>query len=425
MPITPRINRAIILIALAFLGLHSQLTVAMGDKPQRPDVRYERVFPKLSFSNPTRLLQQPGDSSHWYLLEKSGKIFVFDNDPAVARKQVFLDISDDRVDESFEGGLLGMAFDPHFDKNRYVYLSYTTSENPEADSSEKLTSRISRFTVNEDGTAIDGNSEVVVFTLDQPWNNHNGGHILFGPDGYLYAGFGDGGSWGDPNNNAQNTHTLLGTILRIDVNRLNTNQVRARKYGIPPDNPFADSPDCGKGRGCPEIYAWGLRNPWRWSFDRQTGQLWVGDVGQGKWEEIDLVEKGKNYGWRCYEGLSEYNFENCDDDTKYQKPLYVYEHMPYEKSRDGMAGSVTGGYVYRGSKVPTLYGDYLFADYVHGIIWMAEQPYMRPTEAQQLFDTDLMIVSFAEDNDGELYFLSYSEKGGIYQFVSTKTDATP
>ncbi|MGD8572716.1 MAG: PQQ-dependent sugar dehydrogenase, partial [Gammaproteobacteria bacterium] len=154
MPITPRINRAIILIALAFLGLHSQLTVAMGDKPQRPDVRYERVFPKLSFSNPTRLLQQPGDSSHWYLLEKSGKIFVFDNDPAVTRKQVFLDISDDRVDESFEGGLLGMAFDPHFDKNRYVYLSYTTSENPEADSSEKLTSRISRFTVNEDGTAI-------------------------------------------------------------------------------------------------------------------------------------------------------------------------------------------------------------------------------------------------------------------------------
>ena len=409
---------------LSSFGPLGHSAFAMGDIPPVPDVQYQRIFPNLTFTNATTLLQSPGDSSRWYVTEKSGKIFYLENDPAKAQKHLYLDISDSRVDESFEGGLLGMAFDPAFAENHVVYLSYTSSDEPEKDSSETLYSRISRFTVNPENSKIDTDSEIVLLTLNQPWNNHNGGNIMFGPDSYLYVGFGDGGSWGDPNNNAQNIDTLFGTILRIDVSEIPRSGTASRKYRIPPDNPFADSPACGEGRGCPEIYAWGLRNPWRWSFDKQTGQLWVGDVGQGAWEEIDLVAKGKNYGWRCYEGREEYNFKDCNNDTIFENPMYVYAHMPFEKSRDGMAASVTGGYVYRGNKVPALRNSYIFADYVHGIIWIARQPYMRSSEAEQLFDTDLMIVSFAEDNDGELYFLSYSDSGGIYTFVKSNPVAS-
>jgi glucose/arabinose dehydrogenase len=380
-------------------------------------VSYQQVFTRLSFNNPTTLLQQPADNSRWFLLEKSGKVYYFANDPMATEKSLFLDISDSRVDESFEGGLLGMAFDPGFAQNRFVYLSYTTSDDPKKDNSETLRSHISRFTVNQDNTRIDPESEVILLSIDQPWNNHNGGNILFGPDGLLYAGYGDGGAWGDQKNNAQNIDTLLGAMLRIDVSASANKDNGAAKYVIPPDNPFANSTGCGDKRGCPEIYAWGFRNPWRWSFDRVTGQLWVGDVGQGEWEEIDLVEKGKNYGWRCYEGANEYNFSECDKSTPYAIPVAVYKHMPFEQSRDGMAASVTGGYVYRGKAVPALEGAYLYADFVHGMVWALPKPYDKDPQTALLFDTEFNIVSFAEGNDGEIYFLSYGEPGGIYQLI--------
>ena len=382
-------------------------------------IAYQRVFPGLSFNNPTALLQQSGDSSRWYLLEKSGKIYFFAGTDNAKEKSLYLDISDERVDESFEGGLLGMAFDPEFEQNHFVYLSYTSSDDPKKDNSETLRSHISRFTVTQDNSHIDPSSEEILLTIDQPANNHNGGNIKFGPDGLLYAGYGDGGGWGDQKNNAQNIHTLLGKMLRIDVSASSTAGKDAANYRIPPDNPFASSPGCGDQRGCPEIYAWGFRNPWRWSFDSKTGQLWVGDVGQGEWEEIDLVEKGKNYGWRCYEGASEYNFETCTESTSYTMPVAVYAHMPFEKSRDGMAASVTGGFVYRGHSLPALEGTYLYADFVHGMLWALPRPYDKQPQPVRLFDTDFNIVSFAQGNDGEIYFLSYGETGAIYRLVAS------
>jgi glucose/arabinose dehydrogenase len=419
-----KILTLLIVIALVLPGM----LVACKPSPDHKQndltgkIAYQRVFAGLSFNNPTALLQQAGDSSRWYLVEKSGKIYFFADADNTREKSLYLDISDERVDESFEGGLLGMAFDPKFEQNHFVYLSYTSSDDPKKDNSETLRSHISRFTVTQDNTRIDPDSEEILLTINQPANNHNGGNIKFGPDGLLYAGYGDGGGWGDQKNNAQNTDTLLGKMLRIDVSTPSTAGKDATNYRIPPDNPFANSPGCGDQRGCPEIYAWGFRNPWRWSFDSKTGHLWVGDVGQGEWEEIDLVEKGKNYGWRCYEGASEYNFEVCNESTTYTMPVAAYEHMPFEKSRDGMAASVTGGFVYRDKAIPALAGAYLYADFVHGMLWALPKPYEEKPKPVLLFDTDFNIVSFAEGNDGEIYFLSYGETGAIYQLVASSKE---
>ena len=377
-------------------------------------IHYQHVFPALSFDNPTTLLLQADDNSRWYIAEKGGKIFFFDNNPDVKNKTLYLDISA-RVDESFEGGLLGMAFDPKFTSNGFVYLSYTTSDFPENDNSDLITSRLSRFSVNKDNTQIIPDSEIVLLSLDQPWNNHNGGNILFGPDGYLYLGFGDGGAWGDQKNYAQNTRTWFGSILRLDVSPENVNKDAERKYAIPPDNPFVASKDCNDGKGCPEIYAWGFRNPWRFSFDAATGALWVGDVGQGEWEEIDRVEKGRNYGWRCYEGNEKYNFKECNSDTQYTAPVLAYSHRPSDSARDGMAASVTGGYIYRGKIMKDYTGSYFYADFIHGLIFVAADAYGESPEGKLLLDTDFFIVSFSQDNSGEIYFLSYQENAGIYQ----------
>lgn len=379
-----------------------------------PGISYQRVFPQLSFHNPTTLLQLSGDNKRWYIAEKSGKIYYFENNDQVGKKTLYLDIRE-RVDESFEGGLLGMAFDPDFSSNKFIYLSYTTSDFPENDNSDLIVSRLSRFSANTDNTQINPSSEIVLLSLNQPWNNHNGGNIQFGPDGYLYLGFGDGGAWGDQKNYAQNTKTLFGSMLRLDVSPDKVNVQDQRKYGIPPDNPFAKSSSCNVGKGCPEIFAWGFRNPWRWSFDSKTGDLWVGDVGQGEWEEVDRVEKGKNYGWRCYEGNAKYNFKECSRSTEFAKPIVVYSHLPSDQARDGMAASITGGYVYRGKAMKSYYGSYFYADFSHGLISFVADPYGENPTSQQLFDTDALIVSFAQDNEGEIYFLSYGEAAEIYK----------
>lgn len=369
-------------------------------------VGVEKVFPKLNFTNPTVLIQEPGNDRKWYVAEKSGKIFVFRNLASVAEKKLFVDISD-RVDHSFEGGLLGVAFHPQFQNTQTIFLSYTSSQFPEKDNSRTLVSRISRFKVT--GNKIDPGSEKIIFTLDQPWNNHNGGHIAFGPDGLLYAGFGDGGSWGDPNDNGQNTATILGSLIRIDVSGKTS-------YSIPSDNPFAKNKACSRTKACPEIYAWGLRNPWRWSFDRKTGQLWLGDVGQNKKEEINLIQKGKNYGWRCYEGNSPYNLKNCNQ-SNYEAPVLDYERFTAPKSRHGHVASVTGGYVYRGKQLKKAGGVYFYADFVVGKLYALKNPYTPQRKKLKIADTKKFIVSFAQDKAGELYFLDYREDGQIYKLV--------
>ena len=359
------------------------------------ELRVVRVFPQLTFSSPVGLLQAPQDASRWFVIEQAGVVRTFPNDPGASASSVFIDIRD-RVRSGGEMGLLGMAFHPQFAQNGRVFLSYTTGTNP-------LVSRISEFLSRDGGLTLDPASERVLLTVVQPETNHNGGGIVFGPqDGYLYIGLGDGGSGGDPHGpmgNGQNLQTLLGKMLRIDVDRAE----RGMPYGIPADNPFAANAPCGDGgtgsQNCPEIHAWGFRNPWRWSFDRATGELWVGDVGQNAWEEIDRVVRGGNYGWRCREGAHPFN-ASCGGAQNLIDPVAEYGRA---------AGfSVTGGYVYRGTAIPSLQGRYVFGD-LGGAIWNIArdtQPTLEVT-AEEALESGLQITSFGEGLDGELYVVHY------------------
>ena len=366
-----------------------------------PSIGLVRAYPSLSFASPVALLQAPGDDSRWFVVEQAGRVMVFPDSPTAAAATTFIDIRD-RVQSGGERGLLGMAFDPDFATNGRVYLSYT--------STGSLRSILSRFRSLDGGQTLNATTEDVLLTVPQPYSNHNGGHIAFGTDGYLYLGLGDGGSGGDPDNNAQTTTNLLGAMLRIDVNG-------AAPYGIPADNPFAANPRCANGSGtapCPEIYAWGLRNPWRWSFDRATGELWAGDVGQGAWEEIDQVELGGNYGWRYREGAHCYNpSTNFPTTGPGGEPLID----PVAEYGRTLGASVTGGYVYRGSAIPSLVGRYLFGDFVSGRIF-AYRPDPVPNDARdELLQSGLSISSFGEGADGELYVVHYG--GTLHRLVQT------
>jgi glucose/arabinose dehydrogenase len=361
----------------------------------------QQVFSGLAtFTQPVALKQAPADGSRWFVVEKPGVIRSFLNDPAVSTRTTFLDISA-RVDSSFsESGLLGLAFHPSWPGTPEIFVSYTVTG---PGSGFPLTSRISRFTSLDNGMTVDPASEEILLTLNQDNNNHNGGDIAFGPNGLLFAGFGDGGGGGDPNENAQNTQNLLGTIIRIDVDG-------NAPYEIPLGNPFAGNSACTTGVGgadCPEIFAWGLRNPWRFSFDSATGTLWAADVGQQAWEEVNRVALGQNYGWNdregahCFDPPSGCSTNSIDPITEYARAL---------------GQSITGGYVYRGSAIADLVGWYVFADYVTGRVFAvpeSSQPTVAPNEID---DTSLLISAFAEDIDGELYLLSYTG-GTIYRLI--------
>jgi uncharacterized repeat protein (TIGR03806 family) len=336
-------------------------------------------------------------------VQQGGQVLRFANNNATTTTATFIDISG-RITSGGETGLLGMAFHPNFPTDRRVFLSYTATAG-------NLVSRISSFLSLDGGLTLDPNSERILLTLNQPESNHNGGNIAFGADGFLYVGFGDGGSGGDPHTqngpigNGQALKTMLGKILRIDVGTVET----ATTYAIPSANPFAANPKCGpatNAQSCPEIYAYGFRNPWRWSFDRQSGELWVGDVGQNAWEEVDLVVKGGNYGWRCREGRHNFNTTGCPTSGLID-PVGEYDH--------GLGVSITGGYVYRGPQTTALRGRYIFGDFGSGRIWT-----LLPDNAGGYTRTDLMssgrsISSFAQANDGELYIVDYS--GGLYRIV--------
>ncbi|MGH8708509.1 MAG: PQQ-dependent sugar dehydrogenase [Burkholderiales bacterium] len=369
-------------------------------QPQAPPaLGVQRVFPHLVFAAPVAMLQAPGDGTRWFVIEQAGRVRMFANEPGVAAARTFADISA-RVASGGEMGLLGMAFHPRFPADPRVFLSYTN------DSAGRV-SRISEFRLGGDG-GLDPASERILLAIEQPESNHNGGQIAFGPDGYLYAGMGDGGGGNDRHGaigNGQLMTTLLGKMLRIDVNT-------ASGYGIPPDNPFAGNPRCGRsGSGaahCPEIYASGLRNPWRWSFDRQTGELWVGDVGQNALEEIDRVVRGGNYGWRCFEGTRATGLA-CGSQPGAQPPIADYGRA---------AGrSVTGGYVYRGARIGALSGRYVFGDYVTGRIWHIAGDTPPTARVAGGFATDLSISSFGEGNDGELYVVHHG--GELYRLTGS------
>jgi uncharacterized repeat protein (TIGR03806 family) len=347
----------------------------------RPSMGYtlEPALGDRAFALPVAMIPSPTDASQFYVVEKKGVIRRVSTDGVAT---VFADIVA-RVNSSpNEAGLLGFALHPRFATNGLVFLSYTK---PSSSSSANLRSVLARAKSNDGGLTLDTSSIVELVTFDQPYSNHNGGCIAFGKDGFLYAAFGDGGSAGDPQGNGQNTNTLLGKMLRIDVDNGNP-------YAIPADNPFR------AGGGKPEIFAYGLRNTWRFSFDRLTGDLWAGDVGQNKYEEIDKIVVGGNYGWGRREARHCYTTAPCTIEGAID-PIVEYDH--------GQGISVTGGYVYRGSQIPELYGRYLYGDFGSGKIWSIGVDEANPTP-KVLVTSSYSIASFAQDNAGELYVLDYA-----------------
>ena len=349
----------------------------------------EPAFPALSLSRMVDMAYPPDGSGRLYVVLQPGRIVSFPNDPDVDAADLFLDIRDRVNDRGEEEGLLGLAFDPEYASNRHLYVYYSASG--------PRRSVVSRFTAGADGLRADPGSERVLLEVAQPYANHNGGQIAFGPDGYLYIALGDGGSRADPQGNGQDLGTLLGSIIRIDVSALDSTGA----YAIPSDNPFV-----GRGGARPEIWAYGLRNPWRFSFDRATGDLWTADVGQNRFEEVDIIRPGLNYGWNIMEGVHCFESSECDQ-TGLEMPVAEY-------GREGGC-SVTGGYVYRGSHLPSLYGAYVYGDYCTGRIWALRHDGEEVAEHMEIVDSDLRIPSFGEDAAGELYVLSFD--GKIYRLV--------
>lgn len=371
----------------ALFGLSLSGTVGAGVS----HIGLTPVFENLSFKRPLLLIEAPLQASpgeilratksprYWYVVEQAGRVIRLQQLENTLQRRVFVDLRKQVESGPNEAGLLGMALDPGFAENGHVYLSYTRRGDP-------LVSVLSRFVSRDGGRSLDTSSEQILLEVAQPYSNHNGGNIRFGPDGYLYYGLGDGGSAGDPEGNGQNIHTLLGALLRLDVHRKGA-------YGIPADNPFV------KNEGRKEIFAYGLRNPWRWSFDRKNGDLWLADVGQNAWEEINIIRAGGNYGWNLREGRHCYSGD-CRRPGLIE-PVAEYGHD------EGC--SVTGGYVYRGELMPALRGVYVFADFCSGRVWglfKKGTAYAR----RLLLKTDLNIASFAEDRLGEIYVVDLGGK---------------
>lgn len=350
----------------------------------------QNAFPNLTFSNPLFLTHAGDNTNRIFVVEQDGIIKVFPNIQSNSNAKIFLDITD-RVSSGGEMGLLGLTFHPDYQNNGYFYVNYT-ADNP-------LRTIVSRFQVTSNPDSANKNSEFQILVFNQPFSNHNGGWIGFGPnDGYLYIASGDGGDAGDPQNNGQRINTLLGKILRIDVNG-------GTPYIIPPTNPFYDSTNTQVKK---EIYAWGFRNPWRCSFDNVTDWLWAADVGQYDWEEIDIIENGKNYGWRCYEGTHPYDMTGCNY-PEYTNPIYEYPHST--------ECSITGGYVYRGNNVPELTGKYIYGDYCSRKVWSLNYDGINPPTNQLLVTAPGLITSFGIDENNEIYITS--SNGKIYRFTPT------
>lgn len=363
---------------------------------EKKQYKLKNAFKNLSFDNPVDL-QHPGDGTNRiFIVAQGGLIYVFNNNHSAKSAKVFLDIRD-KVTSSGELGLLGLAFHPDYKNNGYFYVNYTASD--------PLRSVIARYTVRpKNRNSANKNSERILLEVNQPYSNHNGGQLAFGTDGYLYISLGDGGSGGDPQNNGQNRSSFLGKILRIDVDCTSD----SKNYCIPSGNPFAGNTQGYKE----EIYAYGLRNPWRFSFDPVTGWMWAGDVGQNSWEEIDIIEKGENYGWRIMEGNHCYNPSSGCDTSGLTLPVWEYGH-------NGQGScSITGGYVYLGAKFPELYGKYIYGDYCSGNIWALSYDGTNSATNKLLLTADIEISSFGIDRNNEMYVCDLN--GKIYKLAYKK-----
>jgi len=381
--------------------LYFSLFFSFYQKNVTGDINLEKVVE--GFKDPVAYIEDPlPGGSRKFVVEKGGKIHIVKNDQI--EQTPFLDFSDIVSTNANEGGLLGLAFHPKYKKNGYFFIYYTIKT---SGGIRSILRRIKVSKDNPDVADVKKEKKEVFWSLDQDFQNHNGGHILFGPDdGFLYVFLGDGGSGGDPKDRAQDLTSELGKILRI---KTKTKKNKAT-YGIPKDNPFKKNKD-----GIPqEIFHYGVRNPWRNSFDRDTGDLFIGDVGQNKIEEISIAEKGEiglNFGWRLLEGDECFDpKKGCRDNAgPLRDPILTYDHNQGDCS-------VTGGYVYRGSVLNDLVGKYLYSDFCTGTIRVGTNNGNGQWTEETLLETNLMVSSFGEDNDGELYVVDYIG-GAIYKIV--------
>jgi glucose/arabinose dehydrogenase len=345
------------------------------------------------------VLTHAGDGSNRvFVATEHGVIHVFPNDQKATKAPIFLDIQD-RVsynDNQNEEGFLGLAFHPKYKDNGEFFVYYTTKK-------AKLTNVLSRFRVRKDDpNKADPASEEEIMRFTKPFWNHDGGTLCFGPDGYLYLTHGDGGAGGDPYDNGQNLKTLLGKIHRINVDHKDP----GKNYAVPKDNPFVGNPNAK-----PEIWAYGLRNVWRMAFDRETHKLWAADVGQNLYEEIDIIEKGGNYGWNRREGLHPFGPKGTGPKPEFIDPIWEYHH--------DVGKSIIGGHVYRGPRLPELTGHYIYGDYVTGRIWALryDETKKRVVANRPIKDKSLPMFSFGEDEKGEVYMLTPTLTGqGIFWF---------
>lgn len=372
---------------LALVGLMTGCLSGYAGTPAAPaDAATVALAPVVTggLEKPLFLTHAGDGSDRLYVLEQPGRIRLLER--GVLSAAPFLDLTDRVLMDDTERGLLGLAFHPDYRRNGRLFVNYTRRPDGATVVAEYRRGRSPEMASRD---------ERVLIVILQPESNHNGGMIAFGPDGYLYIGMGDGGAWGDPGNRAQNPQELLGKILRIDVDR-------GEPYVIPSDNPFA------REGGRPEIYALGMRNPWRFSFDRESGGLWVADVGQKKWEEVDLVTRGGNYGWRLMEGAHCYNPAVDCPTEGLALPVAEYGH-------EGGRCSIIGGYVYRGRAIHALRGTYVYGDFCSGEVFAFKPPREGRAIPGVLLKTGFRISSFGEDEAGELYLVDLS--GGIHRFV--------
>lgn len=377
-------------LCLALLLMASGVSASVDAQTTPPtEDSFQLVEVASGFQRPLYVTGAGDDSGRLFVVSQYGQIYIVQDGAPL--EQPFLDIQPRITSAGNEQGLLGLAFHPDYEENGTFYVNYS-----EAGTGNTV---VARYSVSADNpNTADPDSEVRLLYVEQPYPNHNGGHLQFGPDGYLYIGLGDGGSQGDPQLNGQNPSTLLGSILRIDVDG-------GDPYGIPADNPFADG-----ANGAPEVWLYGVRNPWRYSFDRETGDLYVGDVGQNQYEEVSFIPAGvggANLGWNLYEGLHPYSGVPAPADVV----------MPFTEYSHAQGISITGGYVYRGSLAPALQGIYLYADFGSGRIWYAFRDDSGTWVSDVLVgSTGEAISSFGEDDAGELYLTSFN--GGVWRFES-------
>lgn len=413
MNFVPRILPAASLIFIAL----SQTLASAQDTGKLPKLNTTVAFPNLRFDRPVALAYPDDGSNLLFVLEQHvASVQSFPNDKETSDKQLFLQLPD-AMNRGNEEGLLGLAFHPKYKENGQFFVYYSADDSTKG---HKRRSVVSRFKVSKDNPrkADPSSEERIWVSADDPFENHNGGCIAFGPDGYLYITLGDSGAADDPLSTGQNPTDFFGSILRIDVDHPSD----GKAYGIPKDNP--KSKGGAYSRWAPEVYCIGLRNVWKFTFDRKTGDLWAGDVGQNLWEMVHLIKNGGNYGWSIKEGFHPFQpqrRQKADPAAKITPPIVEYPHGPTQTRKDD-GKSITGGYVYRGKDLPELDGVYVYGDFDTGRIWGLREANGKATISGEIVNLSknpkLNIAAFGEDAEGELYILAFD--GKIHQLVRPK-----